>query len=198
MWPVPAISGQMMASLLMNQHYVETSAPCRVRGSGGHLGDREKSEVVEGDPDRAKVVKGAGYNGKRPKSVRDERDVEMNTLRRDRGPGGHLDQTVKSGDVGGKQERLSDGEGIEMDGIRYGMDGAASGASGESKRLDTRPLAETDSSQHERREQRERRTAHVPEPSTPPPDHHRRPMDHVNPPCRRGRMKTKPRQVSRT
>ena len=65
------------------------------------------------------------------------------------------------GDIEDDRECLSDGEGIEMDGIRHGMDGAASGASSELKRLDTRLLAETDSSQHE---QHERGTAHVPEP----------------------------------
>ena len=121
--------------------------------------------------------------------------VETNALRRVRGPGGHLGEEVEPGDIEDDRERWSDGNGDDTDWIRGGMDDAASGASGESKRLNTRPLAETDSSQHE---QRKRGTAHVPEPSTPPPDHHRRPMDHVNPPRRRGCMKTKPRQVSQT
>ena len=88
-----------------------------------------------------------------------------------------MDQTVESGDIDGEQERQSDGDGIGYDRTGCRMDGTTSG---KSKRLDTRPLAETDSSQHEQRERCERGTAHVPEPSTPPPDHHRRPMDHLN------------------
>ena len=174
---------------------VDTDVPCRDRWPGGQLGKEETSEVVEGDPDRTKVVGGAVYDGKRPEIVKNERDVDTNALRRGNGPGGHLVEEVEPGDVDGEWERQSDGDGDEMDGIRQGMDDATSGASGESRRLDTRPLAETDSSQHERRE---RGTAHVPRLSTPPPDHHRRPMDHPNPPRRRGRMKTRSRQVSRT
>ena len=58
-----------------------------------------------------------------------------------------MDKEVRLGDVEGDWKRLSDGEGIKMDGIRHGMDGTASSASGESKRLDTRLLAETDSHQ---------------------------------------------------
>ena len=80
------------------------------------MGDREKLEGTEGDPDRAKVVEGARYNGKRPKSIRDARDVEMNALRRDGGPEGHRDKEDKSGGIGGEQERRSDGDGIEKDG----------------------------------------------------------------------------------
>ena len=156
------------------------------------------SRDIEADPDRGNVVMRAGYNGKRPRNQENERGADTNALRRVRGPGGQLGEEVGLGDVEGDWKRLSDGEGIEMDGIRHGMDGAASGASGESKRLDTRPLAETDSSQHEWRERRERRTAHVPEPSTPPPDHHRRPTDHPNPPRRRGRIKTRTRKISQT
>ena len=76
--------------------------------------------------------------------------------------------------------------------------GATSGASGGSKRLDTRPLAETNSSQHE---QREHESAHVPRPSTPPTINHRhsrQPIEPVDPPHRRGCIKTRSRQVSHT
>ena len=112
------------------------------------MGDREKSEVVEGDPDRAKVVvegdpdcakvvEGAGYNGKRPESVRNQRYVETSALHRVRGPGGHSDEEVESGDIGGEQERRSNGDGVEMDGIGCQMDGATSGARCNSKRVET-------------------------------------------------------------
>ena len=64
------------------------------------------------------IVEGARYNGKRPKSIRDARDVDTNALRRVRGSGGHLDEKVRLGDVEGDWKRLSDGEGINlMDGI---------------------------------------------------------------------------------
>ena len=56
-------------------------------------------------------------------------------------------EELEPGDVEGNWECLSNGEGIKMDGIRHGMDGTASSASGELKRLDTRLLAETDSHQ---------------------------------------------------
>ena len=180
---------------IRNERADETHSPSRDWPPGDHLGDREKSEVVEGGPDRAKVVEGAGYNGKPPESVRNQRDVDMNALCRVRGLGGRIVEEVGPGDVEDDRERRSDGNGDDTDGIRGGMDDATSGVSGESKRLDTRPLAETDSSQHKRRE---RGMAHVPERSTPPPDHHRRPTDHPNPPRRRGRIKTRSRKISQT
>ena len=178
-----------------NEHVDGTKAPSRDTGPGGRLEVQGSSKDVEGNPDCAKVVEDAVYDGKRPKSVRNERDVDTKALRRVRGPGGHLVEEVRLGDIEDDRERQSDGDGDEMDGIRLGMDAATSGASGESRRLDTRPLAETDSSQHERRE---RGTAHVPRPSTPPTIDHRHPTDHPNPPRRRGRIKMKPRQVSQT
>ena len=172
----------------------ETHSPRRDWPSGGHLGDRERSEVVEGDPDRTKVVEGARYNGKRPKSIRDARDVETNALRQDRGPGGHLDQTVELGGISAEQERRSDGDDVETDETGCRMDGATSGARRDSKRVETRPLAGVKANQHE---QRKRGTAHVPQPSTPPPSYSRSLSAYVDPPRRRRRIKTKPRQISR-
>ena len=172
-----------------------TDTPSRVIDSEGHLGDREKSEVVKGDPDHGKVVEGARYNGKRPKSIRDARDVEMNVLRRDGGPGGHRDKEDKSGGIGGKQERQSDGDGVEKDGTGCRMDGATSGARRNSKQVETRPLAGVETGQHR---QCNHTTAHIPQPSTPPPSYARSLSDYVNPLRRRGRTKTKPRQISQT
>ena len=151
-------------------------------------------EVDEGNPDRRNVVEGAGYNGKQPEIVKNERDVETNALRRGNGPGGHLVEEVGPGDIEDDREHQSDGDGDEMNGRTARMDDATSGARRESKRLESRPIAENETSQNE---QRERKIAHVPRPSTPPTIDHRHPMDHVNPPRRRGRIKTRPRQVSR-
>ena len=97
------------------------------------MGDRERSEVVEVDPDHAKVVEGSVYDGKRPESVRDERYVDANALRRVRGPGGHLVEEVGPGDIEDDRERQSDGDGDEMDGRTSQMDDATSGARCDSK-----------------------------------------------------------------
>ena len=102
-------------------------------------------------------------------------------------------QEDESEDVGGERECESDGDGVEMDGRRCRMDGATSGASSDSKRVDTRSLAEIRSSQQERRQ---RTTAHAPRTSTPTLRYARSLSDHVDPPRRRGRLKTIPRRVS--
>ena len=44
------------------------------------MGNRERSEVIEGNPDRTKVVEGAGYDGRHLRSIRNERGVDMNAL----------------------------------------------------------------------------------------------------------------------
>ena len=73
------------------------------------------------------------------------------------------------------------------------MDGATNSAGGDLKQVDTRPLAEVELSQHE---WWNHERAHVPEPSTPPSEYSRWPTDHPNPPRRRGRIKTRPREAS--
>ena len=153
-------------------------------------------EVVRG---RRKVVDVAGYDVKHPRTEENERGVDMNALRRDKGPGGHRGKPeevrVESGDVEDNRERHNDGDGIEMsDGRPGAADGATSGAGSDSKRVDTRLLAGDEGGQLERRN---RTTAHVPEPSTPAPEYPRRSTDQPNPPRRRGRLKTKHRRVSR-
>ena len=90
---------------------------------------------------------------------------------------------------------LNDVEGTRYDKRRLRMNGATSGARCELKRLETRSLAEEQTSQHERRK---RTTAHVPRPPIPPPipKHHRRLADHPNPPRQRGRLKSRSKSVS--
>ena len=66
------------------------------------------------------------------------------------------------------------------------MDGATSAGRRDPKRVETDALAEYQASQHE---QRQRTTTNAPEPSNPPPQHHKQPHSHPNPPRRRGRLK---------
>ena len=173
----------------------ETNAPSRVIGPGRHLDVQGDSEVVEGNPDRAKVVEGAGNDGKQPRTEGDQRYVETNAPGRDGGPGGHIGESVESGEVEGDRERQSDGDGIEMDREWCWTDSATSGARRDSRRVGLQPLAEVRSSRQERRQ---RTMAHAPRPSTPPSRYARSLSDHVDPPRRRGRLKTKSRRVSQT
>jgi hypothetical protein len=156
------------------------------------LGDRDESEVVEGDPDRPNVVDGAECDWIRPKSDGNARGVDGNTPCRDPGPGGHSGRRAEPGEVEANQERESGGDGGDTDGRRGRMDSATSGARRESKRLETRPLAENETDQ---RRQYKRTTSDVPRPSIPPAEHPRSPTDYVDPPRRRGRIKTNPRKV---
>ena len=105
-----------------------------------------------------------------------------------------MSEEIKLGDAEVDRERQSDGNGIETDGTGCRMDGATSGARRDSKRVETQPLAEVETGQHR---QRNHTTAHVPQPSTPPPPYSRSPSDCMNPLQHRGRLKTKPRRVSR-
>ena len=154
---------------------------------------QEDSRGVKVDRDRRKVLEGAGYDGRCPRTEENQRDVETNAQCRARGSGGQIGEEVEPEDVEGDWERQSDGDGVAYDGRRCRMDGATSGARGDSKRVDTRSLAEVRSSQQERRQ---RTMAHVPEPSTPLPNDPKRPTNPPNPPRRRGRLKTRPRRVS--
>ena len=157
------------------------------------MGKQEESKIVEGDPDRAKVVEDAEYDGIGPSNVRNERVVDTNALRRDRRPGGHMGELARSKGVESDWRRRKDGEGVGYARRRGGNDGTTSGTHGDSKRVDPRPLAEGVPGQHGKRK---RRTTDVPGPSRPPPTHPRPPTEYVDPPRRRGRLKSRPRRVS--
>ena len=176
-----------------NERVDGTDAPTRDTGPGGHLEVQEESRGVEVDRDHQKVVDSAGHDGKRPKSEEDERGVDMNALRRVRGPRGHVDQEVESGDVGSERERESDGDGVQMAVIGCRMDSAMSGACCDLVQVRTRPLAGNEEGQHGRRN---RTMDSAPKPSKPPAEYAIPPTDHVNPPRRRGRPKTRPSRVS--
>ena len=172
---------------------VETNALRREPRSGGHAELQEASRGVEGVRDRRKVVEGADCDGIGLGIDGNERGVETNALRRVGGPGGTEGEQEAMGDVEADWDRRNDGEGGGYDGRWWGMDGATSVARRDSERVETDALAEYQASQHE---QRRDATRNVPGPSTPLPNHHRRPHTHPNPPRRRGRMKTRPTSVS--
>ena len=78
---------QELPRSIRNKRADETDSPGRDRAPGGHRGEQEASNVVKGDPDRAKVVHSAGYDGTHPRSGRSERIVETNAQCRNNRPG---------------------------------------------------------------------------------------------------------------
>ena len=171
----------------------DTDTPCRDTAPEDPRGELEALRGVEGVRDRRKVVDDTDYDGIGPRSDENARVVETNALRRDRGPGDPRGDQEAMGTVERNWKREIDGDGDDDDGRWWGMDGATSAARRDSKRVKMDALAEYQASQHE---QRQRMTTNVPGPSTPPPNHHRRPHTHPNPPRRRGRLKTRPTSVS--
>lgn len=63
------------------------------------MSDWAKSEGVEGNPDRGKVVEGAEYDKIGPSSHKNERVDETNAPCPDRAPEGRLAEGAKLGDV---------------------------------------------------------------------------------------------------
>ena len=176
-----------------NQRVDDANASDRDTQSRGCRSDQVESRGVEGVRDRQRIVDRAGYDGICPKCDRNERDGGTDARTRETGPLGHRGEQVELGGDEVDRERQSCGNGDDTDGSRGVKDGATSGTRRDSKRVETGPLAENETSQHE---QRERKTAHVPRRSTPPTIDPRQPIDHPNPPRRRRRLKTNPRGVS--
>lgn len=75
------------------------------------------------------------------------------------------------------------------------MDGATSSASPDSKRVETGMLAIEETSQQGHQT---RINGNIPEPSTAPPRHPKQPPDQLDPPRRQGRLKPRPKGVSRS
>ena len=171
----------------------ETDAPGRVTGPGGYLELQEESEDIEGDSDRANIVDHAGYDRVCHRSDGNARVDETNAPCRDNRPGGHIGERGGPGDVECDRECQSAGDGVERDGRRCRTDGTPSGPRRNSTQVEMEPLAADETGQHG---QRKRRITDVPESSKPPPIDHRLPTDHPDPPCRRGRLKTRPTRVS--
>ena len=88
-----------------NERVDETNAPCQRNSLDGHLGEPEASRGVEGVRDCGTVVDGAGHDGIRPSSDGSECRVETNTLRRDKGPRGHMGELERLRGVEGDWDR---------------------------------------------------------------------------------------------
>ena len=100
-----------------------------------------------------------------------------------------------SRDVEGDWRRQSEGKGDLRGGSRGETDGATSGARSDSKRVDPRPLANQEG-QHQGFTRN--KTAHVPEPSTPPTNDPKCAIHQPNLPRRRGQIKSRSRKIRRT
>ena len=160
-----------------NERVDRTNAPSRDTGLGGRLEVQQESKGTKVDRDRRKVVKGAKYDGKCPRSMEDERDIETSAPSRDRGPGAHRGKKEASGGVEGEWVCQIDGDGVETDSTGCWMDGAMSGARHDSKRVGTQLLAGDEEGQHGRRN---RMMDNAPKPSKPPTEYAIPPTDHVD------------------
>lgn len=154
-----------------NERVDDRNPPDRDRAPRGPPaeGEQEALRSVEVDSSHENVVGNDGHDGECPRREGTERVVAKNAPCREARPGGH----------GGEREKLRDVEGAGFDGNNvhgsgyngglYWMDGTTSGALCESKRLETRPLAEEDhdTGQHDKRQRTTPRNA--PEPSRPFP-----------------------------
>ena len=159
-----------------SERRVETDALCPDTGPGGSRGEQAESRDDEELPDRRKVTDYVGYDGTGPMSDGDMRVIETNVQCRDPDPGGHQGMRVRSGDVGADWNGESDGEGVGYDGEECLMDGTMSGACHDSKRAETDPLADHETSQ---RGYCEYAMAHVPRTPTAPPAHPQSPAEYV-------------------
>ena len=175
------------------RHDDKTNASCRDTVPGGHRGKQGESRGVKVDSDRRNVVDNDEFDGMCQGHKENERVVETDALCRDRGPTGHIGEQEVMGDVEDDCDRQNDVESRGYDGRWCWMDGATSAPRRKSKRLETEALAGYQTGQHE---QRRDTTNDAPGPSIPPPNHHRQPTDHLNPPPRRGRLKSRPTRVS--
>jgi hypothetical protein len=193
--PDDSQSHQERPRSVSNERVDEANAPRRRNNPGSHLGEPEASRGVEGVWDRGTVVDSAEHDGISPSRVRNGREVDTNARDQRTRPGGHMGEPKASRDVEGDWSRESDGDGVGYHGERGKMEGVTSGACGDSKRVDPRPLADREG-QHQRFTRNE--TAHVPEPSTPPTNDHKRSTELPDPPRRRGKLKSRTKRIRRS
>ena len=166
---------------------IDPNSLCQGRGLGGHMCDLTESGVVGSVGMCRDTADGSKGELGCPRVERNERVANPNLLCRAIGPEGHLGKSDMLGDVQGVGRRRSDVDSVGVDGRRCRIDGVTSIARCESKRLETRMLAENARSQ---RQQYKQTTANIPRSSTPSGNRPRRPTGQSNPPRRRGRLKT--------
>jgi hypothetical protein len=177
-----------------NERVDRTNAPSPDKAPGGHKDDQEALRDIEGDSDRGTVVDSAEHDGMCPSSRRNEREDKTNAPHRRNSPEGHLGEPEVSRGVEGVRDRESVVDSAEYDGRRGGKHGATSGARRDSKRVATTLLAGDEPGQHGKRK---RERTDVPGPSRPPTSHPRSLTNYFDPLRRPGRMKTRPRKISR-
>ena len=102
---------------------------------------------VEDNSGGKTIVEDVEYNEIGPSSNWNERVDEMNAPRRKNRPGGHMVEPEALKGVEGDRRCESDGKRILIHGKWSRKDGATSDTRRESKRLETRSLAEDESSQ---------------------------------------------------
>ena len=122
----------------------ETNPPSRGTGPGGHRGDQEARRGDEVDSGHLKVSKRAEYDEVRTRSDGNVRVIETDALRPEKDPGGPEGEQDELGSVGSDWERRNDGEVDGYDGNGDQRSGATSGARRDSKRVETKTLAEDD------------------------------------------------------
>ncbi|KIJ08946.1 hypothetical protein PAXINDRAFT_17956, partial [Paxillus involutus ATCC 200175] len=154
--------------------HVETNELGRVEVEG--VENVETKESRRGDKPRGREDKGE-----------ESRQVDE--------PGDEGNEELRSREVEGELGDQSEGDGCQRDGRTIDTGDATSGTTPDSKRVEAGPLADDETSQQ--RNGRPNVSNHSPTPSTPSTKHTNRPTHHVNPPRRRGRLKTLSTNVSR-
>ena len=153
----------------------------------GRLGSVRRNRTCNRDCDEPSGIQEV------PRGDGDERNIKTSAPCRDPGGGGQLVVQGELDDVERDLERGNDGDGDGYDGIRGKMDGATSDVRTDSKRVKTKSLARQQASQHECNGTE---MVHVPAPATTSKDNPRRIMHLLNPPRRRGKLKTTAATVS--
>ncbi|KIJ06426.1 hypothetical protein PAXINDRAFT_20385 [Paxillus involutus ATCC 200175] len=155
----------------------------------GELGDKSKVET------RVEMVEGVGTKKSRRVDKPEVEEVETKSSRRGDEPRGREDEESRSREVEGKEGGQSEGDACQRDGRTNDTGDATSSASCNSSRVETGALAEHEDGQH--RDGIRNASMNVPGPPSPLPYAMPRPTHIANPPCRRGRLKTPPTNVSK-
>ncbi|KAF9232205.1 hypothetical protein BU15DRAFT_67665 [Melanogaster broomeanus] len=130
-----------------------------------------------------------------PASEGNGRDIETNAPSRDTRPRACMRIEEEARDDEGCRKGQGEGDGCQRDNGASGNDGTTSDASRDSRRVVLKALAEDEQSQHH--ENVRTTPKNSPAPSRPSAKRRKRPTEPVNPPRRRGRLKTQPARIHR-
>ena len=157
------------------------------------MGEMDGLRGVKGVRDRKSIVDRTGYDGNHRRNEENKCDSSTDTWIWETRPVGHRGEQIKLGGDKGNQECQSCSHSNDIDGRQGVKDGAMSGTHRDSKRVETGPLAENESSQHK---QHERKMVHAPRPSIPPIINSRWTTNQLNPPHCHGRLKPQSTRIS--